>query len=702
MNKTKEFLKRNIDVIAAFFIPVVILSAVFLLNNVYPFGKFNIIKSDLYQQYMPIMMELKNAISDGGSILYSFNGGLGTDFYVLNAYQNASPLTLFFLFVFDSSHLVLAVTLMIMVKIGLISSAMYYYLKKAFPSDAGWDKAIRLLLGATFALSAYIIAYFYNVMWLDSIILLPLVVLGMRRTVDGLGGKLYTFSLALLLLTNFYMGGLMCLFLFFYFFVYFFGEEKRDFLRTFARVGLHSVFGILMSMVVLLPVFFAISKTDDFAGMGAGSSGLLYRSVARHVMQILPNSEMTPVIGPPNLYAGLIALILFFLFILDSRIGMRKRLIKALFVLFIFISTNVIPLDTALHFFHAPNGIPARYSIVLAFMLIEIAAETFDGGFSLPRPRVALAVFCVAAIYGVVILGVRPFYPRHFYLVISGVMLTMLFAFVFIFMRGPERNGKAYIAAIILFELMIVTFRGVGQAGIIEVDRFTDHRDEIKELVAVAEERNPHTRLEILGTDNFNAPYVYDYKGLSIFASSVPGNTFKILNTFYGYDLPQINKFMYRKPKREPDTRLNVGYYISFSERDEKWLKKIKRYGDCYLYENPNLTSIGYMTPGYDCLMEVDEMKGNRVSGRIDVNEGGTFMTSIPYDEGWEVEVDGRAKKTTRGEKYFISFPLGSGSHRIEMIFVPKGLTAGAILTLAGTLIYLIYEWLRRRKKHLQ
>ena len=77
---------------------------------------------------------------------------------------------------------------------------MFYSLTE----EEGTPAAVIFL--TAYALSAFVIAYWTNIMWLDAVIFLPLMVLGIRRLVDGRGWYLYTFILALGIITNFYMG----------------------------------------------------------------------------------------------------------------------------------------------------------------------------------------------------------------------------------------------------------------------------------------------------------------------------------------------------------------------------------------------------------------------------------------------------------------------------------------------------------------
>lgn len=72
-----------------------------------------------------------------------------------------------------------------------------------------------------------------NPMWLDGLILLPLICLGVHRLVDE--GKLLplTIPMALMFITHFYIGYMMGIFTFFYFSVLLLYKETQNISRAF-------------------------------------------------------------------------------------------------------------------------------------------------------------------------------------------------------------------------------------------------------------------------------------------------------------------------------------------------------------------------------------------------------------------------------------------------------------------------------------
>ena len=75
----------------SFFIPVIIMIGIFIQRKIFPFGDNSFLRTDMYHQYAPFMNEFMEKIKHGGSLSYSWNIGMGSNFIALYAYYLASP-----------------------------------------------------------------------------------------------------------------------------------------------------------------------------------------------------------------------------------------------------------------------------------------------------------------------------------------------------------------------------------------------------------------------------------------------------------------------------------------------------------------------------------------------------------------------------------------------------------------------------------
>lgn len=84
--------------------------------------------------------------------------------------------------------------------------------------------------------------------------------------------------------------------------------------------------------------------------------------------------------------------------------------------------------------------------------------------------------------------------------------------------------------------------------------------------------------------------------------------------------------------------------------------------------------------------------KGNRIEGTVKGMADGYFVTSVPYDKGFTVKVDGHTVKTEKVNKAFLGFRIGAGTHRVKITYHSPGKRAGMLVSFVG--IFLFAGWM--------
>ena len=115
--------------VAAFFVPVIIMIIIFAQRGIFPFGEESFLRTDMYHQYAPFFSEFQHKLTHGGSFLYSWDVGMGVNFAALYAYYLASPLN-WLLALCPKAYIIEFMTYMIVFKIGLSGLSFAYYLRK--------------------------------------------------------------------------------------------------------------------------------------------------------------------------------------------------------------------------------------------------------------------------------------------------------------------------------------------------------------------------------------------------------------------------------------------------------------------------------------------------------------------------------------------------------------------------------------------
>jgi len=94
------------------------------------------------------------------------------------------------------------------------------------------------------------------------------------------------------------------------------------------------------------------------------------------------------------------------------------------------------------------------------------------------------------------------------------------------------------------------------------------------------------------------------------------------------------------------------------------------------------------------------EWSDTKLSGTVDAAEAGVLFTSIPYEDGWTVLIDGEEAETQKVFEAFLSVNIPAGTHEITMTYFPGGLALGGIISgSAVVILILLYLGVRFEKK---
>jgi LPXTG-motif cell wall-anchored protein len=78
------------------------------------------------------------------------------------------------------------------------------------------------------------------------------------------------------------------------------------------------------------------------------------------------------------------------------------------------------------------------------------------------------------------------------------------------------------------------------------------------------------------------------------------------------------------------------------------------------------------------------------------------IYTSIPYDAGWMVKIDGAVVETEEIVGALMGFHTTPGEHKLEMEYRPSCVTYGTWISAGGLSVFLLISlggWLNRKKK---
>ena len=610
--KTKEKVKGfflNLRFFS-FIFPVVIVILVFAMLGVYPAGTKTMLTVDLYHQYMPFIYELRAKILEGRSILYSWDSGLGNEYYAVFANYCASPLNLLAVF-FPYKALPVFVALITALRAGLASLFMTLLLSRI---DYRKYDLLTCCFGVAYALCGWFLTDFWNIMWCDAFVLLPLICLGLLKLFTERKYTLYILSLALTITSNYYSGYMICIFLVFFSVVMYFAFTDKDDITTgsfFAcagRFALGSLIAGAISAVITVPTYLILqhsSATGDEFPLDFAPTSNLFDFLGRFLVSANPNIRD----GMANVACGTVAVLmlpLFFMASSSSGITLRKKIGFGFMLVFMYMSFSTRTLNFIWHGMHFPNQIPYRQSYMLSFLVVLIAfmtirvLKTFTPG--------QIASVCVSA--GVFLLLYEKFGTGN-----EGyqqIGLSVLFLIIQSVILSKIVKSDSSESTVLMWVLTISMLAESVTAAAFTIGRVSEHegftgyefygknRAVIHDYALEAEMAEGHNRFERTELyPNFicDIQSVYDVKGMSIFSSTARESFVKYMRNF-GFHNNGINGLRNAGLTRVTASVLGIRTFAAIQETSSLpgFHSGSETVNGVSFYDNPDALSVGFMT----------------------------------------------------------------------------------------------------------
>lgn len=383
MKKTKETLSIEIDnekvkkvvlYLLAFLFPLVLLVGIFIYLKVYPFGENTYLPVDAFGQYVNFLQYFRNVFLEDGSIIYSLSKSIGGEMYGLFAYYLISPFNFITLF-FQKGNMTFVFDIILILKVATSSLTFTYYLNRRKKADF-----TNLIFAIMYSFSAYVVTYGFNIMWLDAVILLPLVVAGIDDIVHSKKNILYIISLSLTLITNYYVGFMVCIFSLMYFiYKILIGdlENKKEALTKIGIFIISSICAALIAGVILVPVFIGLQdgRADfSFSKLSLDKNFNIENLMSKFAtnsfdLEEIKNSAMPPV------FCGILANVLTLSYFFNGKIKIREKILSLLLLILFIISFYIKGINLLWSMGNIPAWYIYRYAFCFSFMYIIFAKK---------------------------------------------------------------------------------------------------------------------------------------------------------------------------------------------------------------------------------------------------------------------------------------------------------------------------------------
>lgn len=398
--KSRSRLNRQHLLLISFLLPIIIMGGYFAYRSMAPFGQSSLLTVDLGQQYIDFFSYFRRTLLHHPSeFLYSFSKGLGGEMWGTNAYYLWSPLNLVLLF-FPAAHLTTGVLVLTLFKYGLSGLSFAWLLTKS-----NLQRGPRILAFSTaYALNGWIIANQLNLLWLDAMILLPLIIWGLHQVIFAHKYSCYIGWLALMIIDNYYMGWMICLFTFlFVIWQMPLVTGWRSRMWAFGRYILSSLIAAGISCIVLLPTIYTLLQSKGTYTNTHIRSHFEYNPL-KILAKLVPGSfnfNQMPS-GQANIYVGMIMMFGLGLYFLNRKINWRQQIIALLITAFFVLSFCYEPFDLLWHIGQFPVWYPSRFSFIFCFWVVYLAATCLQADFHPEKWQLTILFLLTVAIYAYV------------------------------------------------------------------------------------------------------------------------------------------------------------------------------------------------------------------------------------------------------------------------------------------------------------
>ena len=630
-------------------IPAVMILAIFLLFTITPFGNRTWLTIDLGQQYVDFFSYYQDTLlHHPEQFFYSFSKSIGGEMVSLWAYYLLSPFNLLFLLI-PRSAIAMGVSLLIFLKLVSCTVSFAVLLDVKF-KQRNWTT---VLFALSYGFMSYLSANQLNVMWLDALIGLPLIILGVDALLQKRNPLYYVLPLSLTILSNYYTGYMICLFLGLYFpDAYLMANDSyswKSFVKQFSRFIFYSVLSVGLIMLILLPTFYSLLGSKGTATTIAWSLKSEYNPLLMASKLFIGSFDFHEMQkGYPNIFVGSLALFSFLCYFKEKKIALFQRLYALFITLVILISFNIEMFDKLWHAGQLPNWYSYRFSFLFSFWMVFL-------GYQLALKKTAVGIretfvyFFLVLVTGIGFILFPQDYLQGWQIALGfGLSMGILYSLILIG-RGKASHQK-FLISFVVIELLLNSIITLSRLGYVMNSEFSAYQSSLQNWSTVlrpAENEFYRSEKTILRSKN-DSLQVPTY-GVSHFSSTFEKETERF---FDALGVRQGNAYVnYSNGTLLTDALLGIkNTFIETTDAtyNERWVRKdledfstIASFDEGHIVTNPNALSIAYPMKAILKSMKVptnhpitmQNQLANALSGTTSPKN---IFTKVPYETTFE------------------------------------------------------------------
>ncbi len=428
-------------------------------------GGYTFMCGDLTEQFVPFIHQFLNSLFGSEDLDYSFYISMGTPTMAVYACNCLSPFNLIYLLTADGN---LASAVVVVGKLSLAAYTFQWFsgtiLKNNTLSSVAFSMA--------YALCGYTVTYYHNIMFLDSVYMLPVIMGLVTIFVKEGKWKALTAAYAYLFLVNFYtayMVGFFSLILFLALLVAEYGRLWRKWLEKGLRFAGIVIWAALMGAAFLAPAAYALlvcgaPDASKFEGLWLTFPDL-YGNLFLGQMQTLKGIF-------PMIYCGVVVVYMIPLFYTDRRFGKKQKAVWTALFAFLLLCSLWPAGYLFLHCFDAPDSFGYRFGFLYSFLLAAAGCVEWERvGKANFKKLSTIAVFNIIFYYLLYLWQGQRLKEEYQSASILGWELNIFFlGLLLVLMRyagqGEEKRKRAekFLVILMMLELIVNGFFCVSRA----------------------------------------------------------------------------------------------------------------------------------------------------------------------------------------------------------------------------------------------
>lgn len=589
--------------LASFFLPGVLFLAICAAMDFAPFGDRSILIFDLSEQYVEFLCALKQ-----GDLFFSWGASLGGSYIGTFSYYVSSPFSLLTLFC-PNAAMPIAVVFLIALKLCCAGLTFFLLLGRR----TGRYDLTGVAFALCYALMAYNMAYAMSFMWLDGVLWLPILLMGVEDILDHKSGKLLVIALAVSFVSNWYtsyMSGLFCA-------IYLLwrctceGIPLRRTLVNLRRLILRAGLALLLTAWLWLPTALTMLGGKLTQGTTTLSIGFNWPITTLFYKLLVTGAyDSATYTGSAFLYCSIPAVLLALVWPLLPGRSKRARWATVAVAAVLTLSLWLSPLDAVWHLFQAPNSFPGRWSFVVSCFILLLGYDSLLHLLNHLRPNRLLPLLLTVVL--AVDMGA------------NGLMIY----------HGLDRD-----------------------IGFESYASFHDYRLQMEPLVDKIRADEGFSRVVSDVQRSWNEPAAFGYKGLDFFSSSYDANVNNVLRSF-----GLVQKWFWSTGLGSTpvtDLLFGVNYHISDGALPA-FYTPITQSGNLTLYRSDFTAAPGYFTDS-DLFLHPNWCGTNDVSAQTRVlsalsGEDGAVFTWIDSTTRTDEELATTWRFTSNGNPIYGRF----------------------------------------------